>query len=148
MYHPYFRGKQYELITIKEMALVIRAAGFCPVIEPVRESLNGLQKALDTIVAVGGNAVVIVNPEYGDLSKEGAPLTRLLNDRFLELPNISAGILLKETTTTSQALKIYETHSAHRPIFIHAGFNDARAFRRALDHKPKPTGTSSSSIIA
>jgi hypothetical protein len=42
MYHPYFRGKQYELITIRELAPLFKAAGFCPIIEPVKETLSGL----------------------------------------------------------------------------------------------------------
>ncbi len=42
MYHPYFRGKQYDLITIKDMAEVMAKSGFCPIIEPVRENVNGL----------------------------------------------------------------------------------------------------------
>ena len=40
MYHPYFRGKQYELITIRENAQRMAEAGFLPIIEPVRESLG------------------------------------------------------------------------------------------------------------
>ena len=50
MYHPYFRGKQYELITIREMAPLLKTAGFRPIIEPVREALSGLHKALDAVV--------------------------------------------------------------------------------------------------
>jgi hypothetical protein len=52
MYHPYFRGKQYELITVREMAPVMKAAGFRPVIEPVKEGLNGLHRALKTVAAL------------------------------------------------------------------------------------------------
>lgn len=44
MYHPYFRGKQYELITTRENAERLAKASFLPIIEPVRESLGGLQK--------------------------------------------------------------------------------------------------------
>lgn len=51
MYYPYFRGKQYELITIREMAPVFAQAGFHPIIEPVR--VAGLKKALDVIVQIG-----------------------------------------------------------------------------------------------
>lgn len=70
MYHPYFRGKQYELMAIREMAPLLHSAGFCPVIEPVREPLSGLRKALDAVVRAGGRAVVVVNPHYGDAENE------------------------------------------------------------------------------
>jgi hypothetical protein len=41
MYHPYFRGKQYELITVRETAPVLAASNFVPIIEPVKEALGG-----------------------------------------------------------------------------------------------------------
>ena len=114
MYHPYFRGKQYELITIREMAPVLAEADFRPVIEPVRESLGGLQKAL------------------GDLSGVGQPLSQLLRDRALDLPGVSAGILLKQNMTAGQAAKLYEAHMAHSPVLIHTGFTEAKALTETL----------------
>src|SRR5262245_6593705 len=110
MYHPYFRGKQYELITVREMAPLLAASDFRPIIEPVRETLSGLHKALDAVVEANGKAVVIVNPHHGDLSGAGGPLTKLLQKKYLELPNISAGILLKQTMTLKEALACYEAH--------------------------------------
>jgi hypothetical protein len=127
MYHPYFRGKQYELITIREMAPLLKSAGFRPVIEPVRVELGGLEKALQAVVDADGRAIVIVNPHHGELSGAGKPLTKLLKDSFLDLPGISAGILLKQGMTTGQVLKCYEAHFAHTPVFIHAGFTEAKA---------------------
>jgi hypothetical protein len=68
MYHPYFRGKQYELTTIREMAPVMATAGFQPIIEPVRETLSRLHKALEAVTDALGHAIVIVNPHHGELS--------------------------------------------------------------------------------
>jgi hypothetical protein len=136
MYHPYFRGKQYELITIRELAPILKAAGFRPIIEPVRESLAGLHKALDAVVEADGHAVVIVNPHHGDLSGAGKPLTDLLKNKFLNLPGISAGILLKQDTTLDEALSCYDAHSGHAPVFIHSGFSEAKAL---ADKLGKPT---------
>jgi hypothetical protein len=132
MYHPYFRGKQYELITVREMASVFKNAGFCPIIEPVKESLNGLQKALETIVRADATAVVVINPEHGDHSKAGAALTQLLKEKFLDLPNISAGILLQQKTTAEEAMALYGEHESHRPVFIHAGFVDPKVLLAGL----------------
>lgn len=49
MYHPYFRGKQYELITVKEMAPFLAECDFRPIIEPARSEFGGLQRALDAV---------------------------------------------------------------------------------------------------
>jgi hypothetical protein len=137
MYHPYFRGKQYELITIREMAPLLAASEFCPIIEPVRETLAGLHKALDAVVEAKGTAVVIVNPHHGDLSDEGGPLTKLLQEKYLDLPNISAGILLKQSTGLDEALECYEEHKKHSPVFVHAGFTDPKGLAEGLGQLTK-----------
>lgn len=126
MYHPYFRGKQYELITIREMAPLLGKAGFRPIIEPVRETLGGLLKALDAVVQAEGRAIVIVNPYHGELSSDGEPLTKLLKEKYLELPGISAGILLKSDMPLEDAMECYEAHIDHSPVLVHAGFTEAR----------------------
>ena len=87
MYHPYFRGKQYELITVRELAPVLKTAGFRPIIEPVREALSGLDKALQSVVEADGRAIVIVNPHHGDLSGAGKPLTEMLKGKFVDSPS-------------------------------------------------------------
>jgi hypothetical protein len=135
MYHPYFRGKQYELITIREMAPVMAAAGFIPIIEPVRETLSGLHKTLEAVVGEGGNAVVIVNPQHGEHSGDGRALTQLLNNEFSH-PTISAGILLRDGMTADEALECYESHRVHTPVFIHAGFTEAKTLAQKLG-KPR-----------
>src|ERR1035437_3615259 len=132
MYHPYFRGKQYELITIREMAPLFKAAGFRPVIEPVKETLSGLPKALDAVVEADGRAIVIVNPHHGELSGAGTPLTELLKGEFLDLPGISAGILLKHDMTPNEVVECYQAHASHKPVLIHAGFSEAKALSEKL----------------
>jgi hypothetical protein len=126
MYHPYFRGKQYELITIREMADLFARSHFRPIIEPVKESLVGLEKALTAVVDAEARATVIVNPHHGDLSSAGQSVTGLLRQEFLGLPAISAGILLKQETTLHEALSCYEEHRDHSPVFVHDGFAEAK----------------------
>ena len=49
MYYPYFRGKQNELIAIRELSQLIAESNFVPIIEPVKEQLSGLIRALDSL---------------------------------------------------------------------------------------------------
>jgi hypothetical protein len=136
MYHPYFRGKQYELITIREQAPTLMTAGFCPIIEPVREALSGLEKALNAVVEVDGKAIVIVNPHHGDLSGAGEQVTALLK-QFLGSPGISAGILLEQKMTPDQVIESYKAHEAHKPVLIHAGFVEAKTLGEKLGEQTK-----------
>ena len=135
MYHPYFRGKQYELITVREMAPVLSELDFRPIIEPVRETLSGLHKGLDAVVEANGRAIVIVNPHHGDLSGGAEELSELLKEKFLDLPGICAGILLKQDMSPADAMKIHKAHEGHAPVFIHAGFAEPKAL---MEHLGQP----------
>lgn len=137
MYHPYFRGKQFELLCIREMAPILQEADFCPIIEPVKDVLGGLNRALDAVVEAGGRTIVIVNPHHGDLADSGAALSELLKRKYLDLPGISAGILLKQNMNASDALRYYRSHSSHSPVLIHAGFGEARTLTEKLGKQSK-----------
>jgi len=132
MYYPYFRGKQFELITIREMAGVMAQAGFVPIIEPVKEALRGLHKALQTVCDASGKAVVIVNPYHGDHQENGSSITELLQQEFSSNPAISAGILLRDDMSLQDASSLYAAHAAHDPIFVHAGFSEQKALAEEL----------------
>lgn len=133
MYHPYFRGKQFELITIREMANLLAQRNFIPVIEPVRESLGGLKKTLSTVCDEGGHAIVIVNPYHGDHQEDGASITSLLQKDFKGVDKISAGILLRSDTTVDEVMACYGQHADHHPVLIHAGFTEPKALAAKLE---------------
>ncbi|PWW71552.1 hypothetical protein C7212DRAFT_349008, partial [Tuber magnatum] len=132
MYHPYFRGKQYELITVRENAELLARSGFTPIIEPVKEALGGLERTLRRVCEVGGAAIVIVNPYHGDHAEDGEGISGLLQGSFLDFPGISAGILLKGDMNIARALTLYEQHDCQKMSFIHAGFGDAKALAGGL----------------
>lgn len=119
------------------MAPVFKQADFRPIIEPVRDVLGGLSRALDAMVEVDGRAIVIVNPHHGDLSDSGAPVTDLLKEKYLDLPEISAGILLKQDMTVAEAIRCYRDHASHAPVLIHAGFGDAKTLAERLGKQTK-----------
>lgn len=132
MYHPYFRGKQYELIAIRENAERLAQSNFVPIIEPVKEALNGLDRALAAVCNAGGNAIVIVNPHHGDHAEGGESISELLQRRYGDADNISLGILLKERMTTTQAIACYQAHRDAGLSLIHAGFTEGAALAAAL----------------
>jgi hypothetical protein len=132
MYHPYFRGKQYELITVRETAPLLAAANFVPIIEPVKESLSGLRRALQAVCDAEGEAIVIVNPFHGDHAEDGESISSLLQRTFLDRKEIAAGILLKEDMPLREAMECCEVHKGHAMALVHAGFADAKGLTGAL----------------
>lgn len=132
MYHPYFRGKQFELIAIRETAQLLSDSNFVPIIEPVKDSLNGLDRALRAVCDAKGKAVVIVNPTYGDHAENGDGISTFLSDGFGNNKDIMAGILLPNGLDLDQAVSCYEKHKEHNPTFVHAGFSEGRALAERL----------------
>ncbi|MBR0644146.1 sce7725 family protein [Plastoroseomonas hellenica] len=133
MYHPYFRGKQFELITIRETATLLATKNFVPIIEPVREALGGLERTLKAICDAGGKAIVIVNPYHGDHRESGVGISALLKNGFIGNDTISAGILLRSDMALHEATACYDAHKKHNPTIVHAGFTSPRALAEHLD---------------
>lgn len=132
MYYPYLRGKQFELISVRESARLIADSDFVPIIEPVRESLGGLEKTLQALTDVGAKAVVVVNPRYGDHRENGESLADLLDQEYRGNDAISAGILLTSQTSVDHALSLAEQFSTDETALIHAGFTEFRTFSDQL----------------
>jgi hypothetical protein len=132
MYFPYFRGKQYELVTVRESAGLFAAHDFVPIIEPVKEALQGLTRVVDALVEAGANAVIVVNPQCGDL----APRHSLMEDFFARqlgaIDDISAGLILTETTTVNDAIEICSKHAERTITLIHSGFTQPKALADRL----------------
>lgn len=133
MYHPYFRGKQYELIAIRETAPLLAKSKFVPIIEPVKEALGGLERALKAVCDAKGEVVVIVNPYHGDHREDGAGISTLLQDGYLENASVGAGILLKKDMSVQESLDCCIRHGEHPLTLIHAGFTQAKSLAEALD---------------
>ncbi|GJM30950.1 MAG: hypothetical protein DHS20C17_35850 [Cyclobacteriaceae bacterium] len=127
MYYPYFRGKQYELITIRETARIFASQSFIPIIEPVKEQLTGLKKTLEAICAVDAQAIVLINPQLGDHKSNGEEICFLLSNEFKSSPNIIKGVLLTEDLSSEDAHYLLKTNDENGELaLIHAGFSEAK----------------------
>lgn len=68
MYFPYLRGKQFELLALKEMAGDLAESGLVrPIIEPVKQPDGALARCLGSLLQAGVEHGVVVNPTVGDL---------------------------------------------------------------------------------
>lgn len=66
MYFPYLRGKQFELIAIRDFAEWADNKEIIPIIEPVKASMNTLFTAGDKLTDQKFKFLIILNPEYGE----------------------------------------------------------------------------------
>lgn len=69
MYYPYLRARQFELIALRELSSDIDFRRYVkPVLEPVRESVNGLNLANNIFNENDFELYLIVNPLEGEAS--------------------------------------------------------------------------------
>jgi len=135
MYYPYFRGKQNELITIRENAALLNQSKFIPIIEPVKEALGGLTKSLAAVVEAEGGAIVIVNPFHGDHSHNAENIQSLFQNEFKDDLNISPGILLMEDVAVDDAIVLCDDFEDRKVTLIHSGFTKAKLLAQELGDK-------------
>lgn len=136
MYHPYFRGKQYELITLRDKATLIAESGFVPIIEPVKGQLSGLTRALQALFAADAQAIVIGNPAIGDHARNHAPIARLLTETLRGTDRLIIGLLLNEESNLDEIRNLCNRYSEHHVAIVHYGYSDGSALSRAIADFP------------
>lgn len=67
MYYPYLRGKQFELLALREFsARFNNNTKIVPIIEPVKNQMNGMNIAVDAMLENSIRFAMILNPKDGD----------------------------------------------------------------------------------
>jgi hypothetical protein len=67
MYYPYLRGKQFELIALREFADSYNNYAIMPIIEPVKQAFNSMTLAINVMRNRGLKFALILNPQVGDI---------------------------------------------------------------------------------
>ncbi|RZM84681.1 hypothetical protein C3B51_02365 [Pseudoalteromonas rubra] len=84
MYFPYLRGKQFELIALRELSEFISTDYLRPIIEPVKLNLSPLIRTVKHLNEKGFSPLIIMNPTVGELSSDSQLLLEELEDEELE----------------------------------------------------------------
>lgn len=89
-YFPILRGKQFELLALRDIAATITEAAqgsnVCPIVEPVRSDIKGLQRMSDELEGRGIHHGFILNPQVGDLASR-SPVPELVEFVGSRSPN-------------------------------------------------------------
>lgn len=71
MYYPYLRGRQFELIALREYADQYGDINnIIPIVEPVKKTFNSLKIAIPKLIARNVRFAIILNPKVGELPSE------------------------------------------------------------------------------
>ncbi|MHB8988819.1 MAG: sce7725 family protein [Desulfobulbia bacterium] len=140
MYYPYFRGKQYELIAIRENAERMFQANIVPIIEPVKKNVAGLRRALEALVEQNVRFVLIVNPQCGDLCDiNPALIIELANDTLRGYRNFSLGYIVNEGTLLHDVVTFCKA-APHPITIVHSGYQRGRELAKALNRLTNVVG--------
>jgi len=104
MYFPYLRGKQFELIALREICSFIdNKFLISPIIEPVKETTVTLEKTIDCLIKNNINFNLIINPKIGEIKNVKVVLD-IIKTKLKDYNNFQPTILISQS---SKFVKIY-----------------------------------------
>ncbi len=133
MYYPFIRGKQFELILVRDNAEFIVSNNIHPIIELVRSDFSALKRSMKIMNEKNTNCTLIVNPQVGqDPVKTDSILKELIDDALKTHQNISIGYILHAKSNIDDMLKILKKYRKKKISIIHYGFIDGKKIATAI----------------
>jgi len=128
MYYPFLRGRQFELITIRELAVERAIQGVVtPIIEPVTEKKNNLDLAFKVLEEHQLQAYLVMNPQYGFEKGDTKVYLDYLNSLELKEVYLPAFIYNGNHRYISESISKYDLNNCmlicSNDIQVDSGFN-------------------------
>ncbi len=122
MYLPYLRGKQFELIALREISDLLRenAQKISPIIEPVKDS-STFKSTIQVFLQKEINFTVIINPQVGTF-RNPESILEILQSLAGSSSNFQIGIILngKENLVDLKAILRQYPSVVHSLTLIHS----------------------------
>jgi hypothetical protein len=127
MYFPYLRGKQFELLALRALVLLMAAnrAKISPIIEPVKNT-STLINTLSDLRKSNINFSIIINPSVGDLISNPQEVLNVINSKLNGYNNFQIGILVKPNADYEILLELIDDYKVLSAgfTFIHNDIED------------------------
>lgn len=119
MYYPYLRGRQNELLALRNFAeLLSDESHIFPIIEPVKENINTLKRAVSTLAEHGMCCGVILNPQVGESKRKMIDLDL---DEFFALRKGWKASFLLNAQNTDEVVRIIAEKQYSKVLIIISG---------------------------
>lgn len=127
MYYPYLRGKQFELILLRENAEFIAESKIHPIIEPVKEDFKALARALKVIDDNSVNYSIIINPITGEKPiKTSRILKELIQNNCKDFTNLSFAYILHPESRIEDLMTLLDKYNDIKFSIIHYGYSNSK----------------------
>lgn len=134
MYYPYFRGKQFELILLRDNAKFLAENKIHPIIEPVKENFAGLTKAMKALHEVNAPSTIIINPQVGENPISESLISKeLLQEALKDFNSFSIGYILHAGSKIGELVALLEKFKKRHFTIIHYGFKDGKTLGSELE---------------
>lgn len=133
MYHPYLRGKQYELILLRENAQLIKDASMVPIIEPVKKNLTALNKAIDELKKKNVSFVLIINPSKGDFKNNPLQIEEFINSTLVDYNNFYIGYIVDAESSLIDVEDFLNRFTNKAISFLHNGYPKAKELAETIN---------------
>ena len=134
MYHPYLRGKQNELILLRENTKLLKEANMVPIIEPVKSTLAPLIKTIENLKKDNVPFILIVNPRNGDFKNNPLPLfSELIDITLIDYNNFCLGYLVDSQSSLIDIKSFLDDNKDKSIAFIHNGYPKAKELSELLN---------------
>jgi len=134
MYYPYFRGKQYELVTIRDRAALMAENKFLPIIEPVKDNLLPLKRAIKELTDRDAQFILVVNPKFGDLKNNPISLFKdLINDSLKDYAHLTLGYIVDANSNLIDIKDFIDEYKDFSIALIHYGYPNGKDLKDATD---------------
>ncbi|MEY8215943.1 MAG: sce7725 family protein, partial [Colwellia sp.] len=127
MYFPYFRGKQNELILMRDNAGIIGKGGVVPIIEPVKSNTKPLLNTIKALVTEQAEFILITNSMCGDLVDDDDETlnNNVVTEELMKYDGLVLGFILSENTKVEELIAFAVKYKDIDIALIHFGFLDA-----------------------
>ncbi len=122
MYHPYLKGKQNELILLRENAKLISDSFMIPIIEPVKKNTAPLNKAIQSLMQENVEFIVTINPKHGDYKSNPLPLIENALNIIGDYEKFSMAYIVDANSSLLNVKDFLNEHTNKSIVFIHNGF--------------------------
>jgi hypothetical protein len=134
MYYPYFRGKQFELILLRDNAQFLADNNIHPIIEPVKEDFTALTRAMKALHDNKVKSTLIVNPQVGESPvSEKQIIEELIEDALINFDSFSIGYLVQAGTNVDELLVLLKKFKNRQFSLIHYGFKEGKQLSVELE---------------
>lgn len=113
MYLPYVRGKQNELIGIREsLDFQDYEKKVSPIIEPVSKTLGTMKKTIKELIKKGSNFTLIINPQVGFFHSDNnfQVIFDFIADCLADYDNFQIGVIFHRNIDHKVILRLLEAN--------------------------------------